>query len=174
VERHVAPLLIETPRLRGERIGIEHDAALLVVLRGAPWSEAIRIHSEHWDAHGFGYWMFFDRESGAPVARGGPRTAHVGGQDEVEIAWAVAPERWGQGYATELGAAAVRVAFADLGLASVVAYTTPDNRASLRVMEKLGFEYERDVVHADLPHVLYRLSTSNPWPPSRSSSPSPP
>jgi hypothetical protein len=24
-------------------------------------------------------------------------------------------------------------------------------------MEKLGFTYERDVVHADLPHVLYRL-----------------
>jgi ribosomal-protein-alanine N-acetyltransferase len=83
----------------------------------------------------------------------------VGGRDEVEIAWAVAPERWGQGYATELGAAAVRVAFADLGLASVVAYTTPGNRASLRVMEKLGFEYEREVVHANLPHVLYRLQS---------------
>ena len=25
-------------------------------------------------------------------------------------------------------------------------------------MEKLSFEYERDVVHADLPHVLYRRS----------------
>jgi hypothetical protein len=27
-------------------------------------------------------------------------------------------------------------------------------------MEKLGFEYEREVVHADLPHVLYRLRQS--------------
>ena len=24
-------------------------------------------------------------------------------------------------------------------------------------MEKLGFGYEREVVHADLPHVLYRI-----------------
>jgi [ribosomal protein S5]-alanine N-acetyltransferase len=27
------------------------------------------------------------------------------------------------------------------------------------VMEKLGFEYEREVVHANLPHVLYRLQS---------------
>jgi hypothetical protein len=26
------------------------------------------------------------------------------------------------------------------------------------VMEKLGFDYEKDVVHADLPHVLYRIA----------------
>jgi RimJ/RimL family protein N-acetyltransferase len=49
-----------------------------------------------------------------------------------------------------------------------------ENRASRRVMEKLGFEYEREVVHANLPHVLYRLSTSSPRPPSSASSPSPP
>ena len=42
------------------------------------------------------------------------------------------------------------------GSTNVVAYTLTGNRASRRVMEKLGFEYERDVVHADLPHVLYR------------------
>jgi hypothetical protein len=27
----------------------------------------------------------------------------------------------------------------------------------LRVMEKLGFEYEKDFMHADLPHCLYKL-----------------
>jgi len=25
-------------------------------------------------------------------------------------------------------------------------------------MDKLGFEFERDVVHSELPHVLYRLA----------------
>ena len=37
--------------------------------------------------------------------------------------------------------------------------TAPDNRGSRRVMEKLGLSYEREVVHADLPHVLYRLQS---------------
>ena len=52
------------------------------------------------------------------------------------------------------------VGFERLGLDDVVAFTLPTNRGSWRVMEKTGFEYERDVVHAGLPHVLYRITTS--------------
>jgi RimJ/RimL family protein N-acetyltransferase len=73
----------------------------------------------------------------------------------VEVGWALVPELWGRGYATELGAAAVDVAFG-LGVTEVVAFTLPHNAASRRVMEKLGLSYEREVVWADLPHVLYR------------------
>ena len=50
------------------------------------------------------------------------------------------------------------MAFDVLGLPDLVTYTLPGNLASRRVMEKLGFTYEREVVHADLPHVLYRLT----------------
>ena len=67
--------------------------------------------------------------------------------------------------ATELGAVSVAHAFGPLGLADVVSFTLVENRASRRVMEKLGFEYEREVEHAGLPHVLYRLRTSSPRPP---------
>jgi RimJ/RimL family protein N-acetyltransferase len=52
----------------------------------------------------------------------------------------------------------LRLAFEELALDDIVAYTMPDNRASRRVMEKLGFGFERDIVHAELPHVLYRRS----------------
>ena len=164
--------MIETPRLRGERLGPEHEAALCALLGdhrvgatlgGAQSPEAVRRalarHGEHWDAHGYGYWMFLDRETGEPVGRGGLSRAHVGGRDEVEVGWAVMPAHWGQGYATELGAASVDVAFERLGLPDLVAYTLPDNLPSRRVMEKLGFTYQREVVHADLPHVLYRLQS---------------
>jgi RimJ/RimL family protein N-acetyltransferase len=37
-----------------------------------------------------------------------------------------------------------------------VAVTLTTNTASRRVMEKLGMNYERDIEHAGLPHVLYR------------------
>jgi [ribosomal protein S5]-alanine N-acetyltransferase len=107
-------------------------------------------------------------QTGAFVARGGPHRTHVARRDEVEIGWTVVPERWKQGLATELGAASVDVAFGPLGLGDVVSYTLPDNVASRRVMEKLGFVYERDTVHAGLPHVLYRLSASSARSTSRS------
>jgi RimJ/RimL family protein N-acetyltransferase len=178
--------MIATPRMRGVRIGPEHQPELEALL-GDPRvgatlggvatpegvADQIAAHGRHWDAHGFGYWMFRDLD-GVPVARGGLSATAVGGPGGVEVGWTVAPDRWGQGYATELGAAAIEVAFERLGLAEVVSYTMVENRASRRVMEKLGFEYEREVVHADLPHVLYRLRTSSPPPPSSSSSPSPP
>jgi [ribosomal protein S5]-alanine N-acetyltransferase len=46
-----------------------------------------------------------------------------------------------------------------MGLGTVISYTLPGNLASRRVMEKLGFSYEREIVHYDLPHVLYRLQS---------------
>ena len=52
------------------------------------------------------------------------------------------------------------MAFERLGMEELVCFTLTINRASQRVMEKAGFEYERDVVHAGQPHVLYRLTAS--------------
>jgi RimJ/RimL family protein N-acetyltransferase len=51
-----------------------------------------------------------------------------------------------------------------LGLEEIVAFTLPHNVASRRVMEKVGFRYERDIEWAGLPHVLYRqrLASSTP------------
>ncbi len=49
-----------------------------------------------------------------------------------------------------------RVAFDVLGLDEVVAITLPYNVGSPGVMTAAGLAYERDIVHAGLPHVLYR------------------
>ena len=68
------------------------------------------------------------------------------------------PDRWGQGLATALAHAAIadRRSPRAAGLSQIVAGSLPGNLASRRVMEKTGFVYERDIVHEDLPHVLYR------------------
>jgi RimJ/RimL family protein N-acetyltransferase len=110
----------------------------------------------HWDAHGFGLWSARDRQTGALVGRGGLLATIVGGGGAIEAGWAIAPERWGEGLATELGAASIQVAERDLRLRELVSFTLPDNLASRRVMEKLGFTFAGDVTHAGLPHVLYR------------------
>jgi RimJ/RimL family protein N-acetyltransferase len=115
----------------------------------------LAMHREHWDRNGFGYWVWRERSTGEPVARGGLQCAQVEGQEVFEAGWAVLPERWGRGYATEIGRAAIE-AGAQLGLAPVVAYTLPDNAASRRVMEKLGMTYDRTFIHGRWgPHVLY-------------------
>jgi [ribosomal protein S5]-alanine N-acetyltransferase len=112
----------------------------------------------HWERHGFGLWTLYDRIDGSFVGRGGLQHTNATGENEVEAGWAIVPERWGQGLATELALAAVEVGLGPLGLPSVIAYTLPENTASRRVMEKAGFAYEREIEWVGLKHVLYRRS----------------
>ena len=121
-------------------------------------ASSLRAKVEHWERHAFGLWMLRDRTTGTMVGRGGLQHTFVGGCHEIEAGWAIVPERWGEGLATELAFAAIGVAFHDLRLPEIVAFTLPDNKASRRVMEKSEFDYERRIVHAGLPHVLYRRS----------------
>jgi RimJ/RimL family protein N-acetyltransferase len=56
-----------------------------------------------------------------------------------ELGYWIAREHWGQGYATEAGAAVLKIAAA-LGNCELVASHFLDNPASGRVLRKLGFE----------------------------------
>lgn len=114
-------------------------------------------HHDHWIRNGFGPWMWFSKADRQFVGRAGLKRSVVEGRDEVEIGYALMPEFWGQGLATEIAAASVNIAFTQLGLTDLVSFTLPTNLASRRVMEKCGFTFERDIVWKDLPHVLYRL-----------------
>jgi RimJ/RimL family protein N-acetyltransferase len=58
---------------------------------------------------------------------------------DVEVAYRLARAAWGRGIATEAAGALVDHAFGTLALARVVAVTYPENGASQRVLEKLGF-----------------------------------
>jgi ribosomal-protein-alanine N-acetyltransferase len=114
-------------------------------------------HVEHWDRNGFGLWLLRDTVSGDVVGRGGLLRQRLRNRDEVEVGWAIVPERWGEGLATELGHASIAVAWGRLRLRELISFTLTSNAASRRVMEKSGFSYEREFEHLSLPHVLYRL-----------------
>jgi ribosomal-protein-alanine N-acetyltransferase len=120
----------------------------------------LRRHLDHWERHGYGLWVFRERADDRFVGRAGLYNTSVGGDDEVELAYALVAEYWGKGLATEMARAILEVAFERLGMTDLVCFTLTTNRASQRVMEKAGFEYEREVVHAGLPHVLYRITAS--------------
>ena len=112
-------------------------------------------HLAHWERWGFGPWAV--ELGGAVIGWGGLEHTTVAGRPEIELLWFVHPDHWGQGYATEMAREAVRVAFEVLELDDVVAFTTPANAASLRVVDHLGMGFEAEIEHVGLPHVLYRL-----------------
>jgi RimJ/RimL family protein N-acetyltransferase len=153
-------------RLRAEDYGelcrMHQDAKVMATLAGIRSDDETQrfLHREleHWERYGFGWWVFRDKGDGQFVGRGGLRNTHIGGNDEVELAYGLMSEFWGKGLATEMGEASLKVGFEQLGLANVVCFTMTTNRASQRVMEKVGFKYERDIIRANLPHVFYRLT----------------
>jgi [ribosomal protein S5]-alanine N-acetyltransferase len=59
------------------------------------------------------------------------------------LAFYLARPYWGQGFATEAGSAFVQFGFGELGLKKIVTTVDARNRASLRVLEKLGFSLAR-------------------------------
>jgi len=116
----------------------------------------------HWAEHGFGFWIFRAREGGQFLGRGGLKCYTIDDQDVVGLAYAVIFDHWNRGLATEMAAASLRIGFEQLALPEVASWTLPFNVASQRVMEKLGFRHESDIVFAGLPHRLYRL-TATDW-----------
>jgi RimJ/RimL family protein N-acetyltransferase len=168
------PERLQTTRLIAERLAPEHepdlarlgmDPRVYPTLWPFPYPPtASDVHDgllrqlSLWNRYGFGLWSLRDRATGEFVGRGGLEYTDAPGRLSVELAWAIVPERWGQGLATELAQVAVRTGFEELDVGELVALTLPHNAASRRVMEKVGFSYDRVIVHAGLPHVLYRLA----------------
>ncbi len=113
--------------------------------------------AKHWNSHGFGLWAFRSQSDGDFVGYGGIKHAEVEGRDLIELAYAITSDHWRKGFATEISRAALKHGFDTMRLDRIVAFTLPHNKASRAVMEHCGFPYNRDIVHAGLPHVLYIL-----------------
>ena len=84
-----------------------------------------------------------------------------------EIGWRLASKHWNKGYATEAATAVLNYAFNVLNLNKIVSFTVVDNKASRRVMEKIGLhhssidDFDHPQLEKDSPlcrHVLYTQS----------------
>ncbi len=96
-----------------------------------------------YESDGFGVEAALDRESGAMIGWAGLAVPHFLPEilPAVEVGWRLARGFWGRGLATEAGAAALRWGFTEGGLNRIVSIYEPENAASGRVMERLGFTH---------------------------------
>lgn len=143
---------------------LEFLPGALTVEESAAWINKLK---EDCKEHGFGLW--------AATLKTGEFIGYIGLNVPafkanftpcIEIGWRLAPLYWGQGLAAEGARAALRYAFDELKLAEVVSFTVPENKRSIRVMEKIGMQRDLsgDFNHPKLPldhplsrHILYRI-----------------
>ncbi len=123
-----------------------------------PSDEQIRAYIEaarklYRDA-GFCLWPLVYRESQELIGFCG--FDHLWGGEEIEIGYWLAPDYWGKGLATEAAQAVMRYGRERLGLRQIVAVAHPENKASIRVLEKIGMVYVKNVTHEGVEHVYYR------------------
>lgn len=90
--------------------------------------------------HGFGMWVAELKDDG-PVGLAG--LVKRDGLEDPDIGYAFLERAWGRGYAKEAAGAVLRHARERLGLGRLVAITTPDNRPSQAVLEKIGLKFQR-------------------------------
>jgi [ribosomal protein S5]-alanine N-acetyltransferase len=90
---------------------------------------------------GYGKWAVLEKESGRFLGLCGIKRYETYGKNA--LSYAFLRKEWGKGYATEASLAVVNFAFKTLNFNELIAWTTPDNLASVRVLEKSGFNFTR-------------------------------
>jgi RimJ/RimL family protein N-acetyltransferase len=99
-----------------------------------------RIVSRY-ESDGFGIEALIERAGGSLIGWAGLAVPHFLPEvlPAVEVGWRLSGAYWGKGLATEAGAAAVDFGFTTGGLDRIVSIYEPENVASGRVMDRLGF-----------------------------------
>lgn len=104
----------------------------------------IENHIEnYYRVHGFGLWGVVLRNEKTLVGRCGILLQEVDGEKRPEISYLIDRNFWGKGFAAEAARGVMDIALERFGIDKMIAVVAVENRASIRVAEKCGFEFEK-------------------------------
>jgi len=116
-------------------------------------------YQEHQTTHGFSKWIILDRRLGCVIGDSGLLELREYGW--IDLGFRLAQPCWGKGLATEAASAWVHAAFHDLLLDRLTAFVHPGNYPSIRILEKLGFQFERRDTVMGMNSILFSLVGNN-------------
>ena len=108
--------------------------------------------------YGFGMWATMDKATRKFIGRCGLCPMDIEGHEEIEVAYMLAKEYWGQGLATEAAQAILKYGFEQAGVSRLICVINPNNIASARVAEKIGMTLEIDGDVNGEPTLLYSIN----------------
>lgn len=121
--------------------------------------EIRRMITEHvmgdYETHGFGRFAVIYKPDNVYIGFSGLK--FLEDYQEVDLGYRFVRKYWGKGIATESGLASIAYGFETLKLDHIIGLVYPENVASVRVLEKLGFEWEKAVVEDGKDAAKYRL-----------------
>jgi RimJ/RimL family protein N-acetyltransferase len=105
-----------------------------------------------------GLWATIYKETGKFIGRCGLLPWTIDGEQEVEVAYTIAQEYWGQGLGTEAAQAILNYGFEKLNLWRLISVIDSENVASQRVAEKIGMTFEREARDEMGPFLIYSIT----------------
>jgi ribosomal-protein-alanine N-acetyltransferase len=121
----------------------------------------VRRNLDHQAKYGYGLFSVILKTNGELVGDCGLEHMEVNGRPEVEIGYDFLSAYWGRGLATEAAAAVRDYALDQLGLHRVISLIRPENRASIRVSEKIGMAKEKECLRGAQLYHVYSLSSGS-------------
>lgn len=163
-------ILIETPRLLFRPLTLE-DVDDLTALYSDPevmrFFEGVRTRHQaveeieeclQWyDRLGFYFWAAVHKADGRFIGRCGLLPQVIDDRQEYEVAYMLARPYWSQGLGTEAARAIKEYGFANHPFPRLISIIAPDNLASVRVAEKNGMQYMKDIEFEGHPCRLYAV-----------------
>jgi len=120
--------------------------------------EATRAFVRNYDAfekEGIGRWVCILKETGENIGWCGLRQKPEG---FVDLGYRFHQKHWNMGFATEASRACLTYGFNNLNLENIVAHAMIENKASSRVMQKLGMRYICQELTEGHPSVRYEIT----------------
>lgn len=155
----MSDIKLETPRLRLREVS-DADAAFMLELLNEPAflrnigdrevrtvaEAASYIHDRFttaYERYGFGTWMVELKGSGEPVGTCGLIKRDTLG--DIDLGFAFSERCWSRGFGFESASAVMDYGWKVVKLSRLVAVVASHNTPSIRLLEKLGFRYEKMV-----------------------------
>lgn len=163
-------IILTTKRLRLEKIGEEQKKDLFKLLSNPKVhkyfpkilddkekEEFLEKIQHQYNTIGYCFWAVIRKKDETFLGICGLLSQFIEGKKEVEVGYRLSDEFWGQGYGPEAASGCIDYAKTKLNLSSVISLIRAVNRQSIRVAEKNGLAFEKEVMFHDMPHNLYRL-----------------
>jgi len=106
-------------------------------------------------ANGYGRWAVINKKSNEFIGWCGLKYGEL--ENETDIGFRFFEEEWNKGYATESAAACLKYGFEVLKLNRIIGRAMKENKASIKVLEKIGLVYETDCMFENKEAVIYKI-----------------
>jgi len=111
--------------------------------------------------NGFGRWAVTDKSNNEFLGWCGLK--YVADLDETDIGFRFFEKHWNKGFATESAKACIKYGFENLNLKTIIGRAMKENVASIKVLEKLGMNYEKEFDFDEHLGLIYRIENNQAY-----------